>query len=232
MTLPKALIDLAKDTSIDAAKFAAIVAAYHQEQTRQAEQAFVSAFLKMKPKLPIIDERGHIEYRDGRKGTYALNEDIQLVIEPILLAHGFILTFETEHPSPNAIRVSGLLTHRKGHTRRSAFEAPADTSGGKSAPQGRGSIISYGHRYCSLDLLNLITKGIDDDGMTRTAGKVLSAATVAQFPALVSAAAAGYDPLSVAWRALDESLRDSIPVDDWQTLKEIAQLKDDAHAVL
>ena len=226
MSLPKSLIDLARDASIDADKFAAIVQANYRQEDRAAEQAFVTAFLKMKPKLPIIDERGHIEYRDGRKGTYALNEDIQLVIEPILLAHGFMLTFETEHPSPNAIRVMGLLTHRKGHTRRSAFEAPADTSGGKTAPQGRGSIVSYGHRYTTLDLLNLITRNLDNDGETRTAGKVLSAATVAQFPALVVAAVQGYDPLSAVWRELREELRDSIPVEDWQTLKEIAQLKD------
>ena len=226
MSLPKSLLDMAKDTSIDASKFSAIVEAHEQERKRSAEQAFVTAFLKMKPKLPIIDERGHIEYRDGRKGTYALNEDIQLVIEPILLAHGFMLTFETEHPSPNAIRVMGLLTHRKGHTRGSAFEAPADTSGGKTAPQARGSVLSYGHRYTSMDLLNLITRGIDNDGDTRTAGKVLTAATVSQFPGLVAASSDGYDALSVIWRGLDESERDSIPVEDWQTLKEIAQLKD------
>ena len=226
MSLPKSLIDMAKDTSIDASKFSAIVEAHEQERKRSAEQAFVSAFLRMKPKLPIIDERGHIEYRDGRKGTYALNEDIQLVIEPILLAHGFMLTFETEHPSPNAIRVIGLLTHRKGHTRRSAFEAPADTSGGKTAPQARGSVMSYGKRYVSLDLLNLVTKGEDDDANTRTAGKVLTAATVSQWPALVTSAADGYDALSAYWRTLTEDSRDSIPVEDWLTLKEIAQLKD------
>ena len=226
MSLPKSLVDMAKDTSIDASKFSAIVEAHEQERKRSAEAAFVTAFLKMKPKLPIIDERGHIEYRDGRKGTYALNEDIQLVIEPILLAHGFMLTFETEHPSPNAIRVMGLLTHRKGHTRRSAFEAPADTSGGKTAPQARGSVMSFGHRYCTLDLLNLVTKGADDDGQARTAGKVLTAATVAQFPALVHGAAMGYDVLSERWKSIPEEERDSIPVEDWQTLKEIAQLKD------
>ena len=226
MSLPKSLVDMARDTSIDAAKFSAIVQAHEQERQRSAEAAFVTAFLKMKPKLPIIDERGHIEYRDGRKGTYALNEDIQLVIEPILLAHGFMLTFETEHPSPNAIRVMGLLTHRKGHTRRSAFEAPADTSGGKTAPRARGSVMSYGKRYVSLDLLNLVTKGEDDDANTRTAGKVLTAATVAQFPALVSASAQGYDALTAEWKALAEDLRDSVPAEDWLTLKEIAQIKD------
>ena len=226
MSLPKALIDLAKDTTVDAAKFAAITEAHYREGARQAEQAFLSAFLKMKPKLPIINERGTIEYRDGRKGTYALNEDIQLGIEPILLAHGFLLTFETEHPSPNAIRVGGLLAHKKGHTRRSYFEAPADVSGGKTAPQSRGSIISYGHRYCTFDLLNIVTIGLDDDGSVRTAGKVLTAATVAQFPALVAAAADGYETLSVIWRELREELRDSVPAEDWITLKEIAQQKD------
>ena len=86
--------------------------------------------------------------------------------------------------------------------------------------------MSYGKRYVSLDLLNLVTKGEDDDANTRTAGKVLTAATVAQFPALVTAASDGYDVLSAAWTLLPEGLRDSVPAEDWQTLKEIAQLKD------
>ncbi len=205
MSLPKALVDLAKD------------------------QAFLNAFLKMKPKLPIIDERGTIEYRDGRTGTYALNEDVQIAIQPILQDYGFTLTFETEHPSPLAIRVIGLLAHRKGHTRRTTFEAPADTSGGKSAPQARGSIMSYGHRYCSIDLLNLVTRGLDNDGDVATSRHVISAGMLAAFPNLVSAAPAGMKSLETAWSTLSEPERASVPPSDWITLKEVAQLKDQAN---
>ena len=232
MSLPPVLLELARDTAVEAQKFAALVSAYDQERIRKAEAAFLAAFLKMKPHLPVIDERGTIEYRDGRRGSYALNEDIQLVIEPILRAYGFTLTFETEHPSPNAIRVTGLLTHRRGHTRRSAFESPTDTSGGKSGPQGRGSIMSYGHRYCTMDLLNLVTRGADNDGDVATAHHVISAGLLAQFPNLVNAAPRGMAALETEWRTLGEENRSLVPADEWQTLKEIASLKDTANAVL
>ena len=41
---------------------------------------------------------------------------------------------------------------------------PLDTSGAKNNIQGMGSTVSYGKRYLLGMLLNLVSKGQDDDG--------------------------------------------------------------------
>lgn len=227
MALPKTLLDLARDPNVAPDKFAALVQAHHDDVTRKAEAAFVAAFHQMAPDLPVIHEGNTITYRDGRTGTYAANEDIQLAVLPILWKHGFTLSFETTYPG-SAIRVDGILTHRKGHTRRSSFESGTDTSGGKTLAQGRGSIISYGHRYTTIDLLNLITRGQDDDGASDRSVAKISAGLLAQFPKLCAAAAIGSAPLADEWNALGEDGRMLVSAADWDVLKRMADVRDEA----
>lgn len=235
MALPKVLMDLARDPDIAPEKFAALVELYQDEADKDAEEAFVSAFLKMQGALPVIDERGTIEYRDGRRGTYARNEDIQIAIGPILATCGFSLTFTTDHPSPNAIRVTGLLTHRKGHTRTSSFESPTDTSGGKSSAQGRGSIISYGHRYTTVDLLNLVTRGEDNDGAAPVVEPDRGPEPCGwrSFQdAVMHAAIEGSTALAAAWASGDDAMRAYMGLQAWNDLKVVAEARDKANAIL
>lgn len=229
--LPKFLLDCAKDPAIDAAKFAALVSAYNLEQAQASIAAFTKAFHAMAPDLPVIDERGTISYRDGREGTYALNEDIQQAIAPILWKHGFTLSFETTHPSPSAIKVTAVLTHRGGHTRTSSFESSADTSGGKTVAQGRGSIMSYGHRYTSIDVLNLITRGVDDDGASSAKPEPEDTRPVPEgFAFFVStlnmAADAGSAQLALAWERGTAEQRARVPATTWNRLKEESEAAD------
>jgi len=233
MALPKTLLDLARDPNVAPEKFAALVQAHHDDVARKAEAAFIAAFHKMAPDLPVIAENGTIEYRDGRTGTYATNEDIQTVVQPILWKWGFTLSFETTYPG-SAICVTGILTHAKGHTRRSSFESGTDTSGGKTLAQGRGSIISYGHRYTTVDLLNLITRGADDDGAASgtTEAIRLSPEIMTAFPALCQSAYLGTEALTEAWGQLRTDARAQVTKADWATLKNIAMTTDASNAVL
>ena len=222
MALPKSLLDLAKDPNVHPEKFAALVSAYHDERKMNAALAFQAAFLKMQPEIPVIDENGSITYRDGRAGTYATNEDIQLAIAPILNRHGFTLTFSTQYPSQYAIRVEGILTHKKGHSRSSFFESQADGSGGKTFAQGRGSIISYGHRYTSVDLLNIVTKGADNDGASGDGlafvnPDTLPAEARVVFDALAYAARHG--ELDAEWARLSHAQRELIGVSAFEAIK-------------
>ena len=198
----------------DAGVIAAFTEAYYRDQATKADAAFTAAFLKMQPEIPIIDETGEIVYRDGRKGTYAQNEDIQAAIGPILQRHGFSLTFETSYPREFTIRVEGVLRHRRGHERRSAFESTADTSGGKTVAQSRGSILSYGHRYTTVDLLNIQTRGIDDDGRSGLPSRfdptALSPDGRAAFAVLLRAACDSPVVLAETWRALSSDRRASV----------------------
>jgi hypothetical protein len=205
-----------------ASEIAALTAAYYQDQAHKAEDAFNKAFLKLQGELPIIDEKGQIEYRDGRTGTYALNEDIQDAILPFLQKHGFTLHFE----SVDRTSVDGVLTHKRGHSRRSRFTSDADLTGGKTVAQARGSVLSYGHRYCTIDLLNLVTRGIDNDGASAgfkfafDPSQLPSAEAKATFKCLMEAALD--DTLDECWKGLDTNERASVGFECLQYVKQLA----------
>lgn len=220
MTLAQWLADAKAD------EIAAMTDAYFRDQAERAKVAFQVAFMGLQADLPIIDEKGQIQYKDGRAGTYALNEDIQQAIAPILRKWGFTLHFETSHPHPNVIAVDGVLTHKRGHQRRSRFESGADTTGGKSVAQGRGSILSYGHRYTTIDLLNLVTRGVDDDGAHRSMfgfdpSSMPTDTAKATFRKLMDAAMDR--TLDECWKGLDTHERASIGVDGLHYIKTLAE---------
>lgn len=159
------------DSSIDVSKLSALLDVNERVMNRAAKAAFDEAFSKMWPELPEVDEKGAIKKRDGSiQSRYAKYEDIQTAIRPVLARHGFALRHRTEWPQdkPGIIRIVGVLSGH-GHSEESSFEAPADKSDFRSEVQSQGSTISYGKRYTTGDLLNIITRGIDNDGQQRAA---------------------------------------------------------------
>lgn len=96
---------------------------------------------------------------------YALWEDIDAAITPILAEYGFVLTFRSGVAQDGKITVTGVLGHEGGHTEETTITLPHDSSGSKNAVQAVGSSTSYGKRYTATMLLNIRTKGEDDDGM-------------------------------------------------------------------
>ena len=161
---------LARDPLVDADKLQKLVDLQERILDRDARSAFTAAFIAMRPEIPEIDEKGRILNKNGNvQSTYSRHEDIQRVILPILFKHGFELSFRTEWPEKTLPSVVGILTHRDGHQRESRFQAHADMSGSKNDVQGLGSTISYGKRYSTIDLLNITTRGKDDDA--QSAGK-------------------------------------------------------------
>lgn len=138
---------------------------------RQAKASYTQAMVTMKPKLPVIDRKGKIEIRDkidknkiNQSTPYALWEDIDEGITPILSEHGFALTFRSGVAQDGKITVTGVLSHRDGHSEETTITLPHDSTGSKNAVQAVGSSTSYGKRYTATLLLNLRTKGEDDDG--------------------------------------------------------------------
>ena len=157
---------LAKDRTVDVSKLKELIQLQQEMMATQAKIEFERAFQMMKPELPIIKKRGiiagknkEIRYRYARLG-----EDIQPTIEPILAKYGFNITFQTSWPKDGIVHVDGVLTHVGGHSKHSAFEGPEDKSENRSYIQGLGSTTQYGRRYTTIDLLNLILQGVDDDG--------------------------------------------------------------------
>jgi hypothetical protein len=147
----------ARDPAVDIDKLERLVLMQERSEAKHARQAFDEAMADMQPKLPSIGERGNAA---GRY-TFALWEDINSVVKPILQQHGFALTFRTSFAE--GVSVTGVLSHRAGHREETTITLPADPSGNKNAVQAVASSVSYGKRYTASALLNLTSHGEDDD---------------------------------------------------------------------
>jgi len=159
----------AADPGCDIEKMERLMQMHERFQAKQAEQQYAEALAIMQEELPAIGERGGIKDRNGRvQSTYALWEDINDAIKPVLAKHGFSLTFRTPR-NDKGVEVEGVLTHRSGHSERTSILLPADLTGSKNAVQAVASSVSYGKRYTAGALLNITTHGEDDDAYT--AGK-------------------------------------------------------------
>ena len=129
-------------------------ALYEQAAARSARSAFIEALMAAKAELPKVIKAGSASYDDKKTGEkvtafrYARWEEVCQQIEPVLAKHGLILTFTTEQPAADR------------HSERAQMALGCDASGGKNNAQGWGSSISYGKRYTSFALLNLV--GHDD----------------------------------------------------------------------
>lgn len=224
-TSPMRMVErFAASEHIDVAKLERLIAMQEHILAHEARAAFNRAFAAMQAEIPTVIET---TAGDGGKWTYAPLEVIQEAVRPILVRHGFGLSFRTEWPDKQTIKVVGILTHRDGHERTSEFLADADTSGSKNAIQARGSAVSYGHRYTTKDLLNITTRGADDDGHTAVPRPPTQhpSGYLAWLDQLRMAAPLGSPALARAWNDPPKALRQHITLTNlplWIELKAIA----------
>lgn len=161
---------LARDPSVDVEKLQRLMDLQERAFKRDAEAAFNADLAQLQAKLPTIQERGAIKDRSGGvQSRYALWEDVNRAVLPLLRDYGFSLTFRQEQKE-NAICVTGVLSHRLGHSERTSITLPADISGSKNAVQAVGSSVSYGKRYTAGMLLNLISGDLERDDDATAAG--------------------------------------------------------------
>lgn len=155
----------ATDPNVNVEKMEKLWEMYKNIVQWQAEKSFNAAFAQMQAQMPVITERGEIKDGNGKvRSQYAFFEDINDVVKPLLQEYGFAVMFKTEDADLETVRVVGILMHKDGHRESCPLPLPADNSGSKNSVQARGSSISYAKRYILIDLLNITTRGEDDDG--------------------------------------------------------------------
>lgn len=169
-----ALIErMAVNKDVDADKMGKLLDLQIRVMDRQAEMDFNRAFGELMPLIPRIKKDGSVSYPvdknkpDGPKKEafkFATYEQIDSVIRPLLQEKGFSLTFSSEPKEGGGLLVHATLSHIGGHHRTATIPVALDTSGGKNNIQGIGSSFSYGKRYGTYMLLNLVAEGDDDDG--------------------------------------------------------------------
>lgn len=178
-TLPAEPIDLsggllgviaraARDPAVDIDKMERLMEMQERVIAREARTAYAVALAELQPRLPVITERGKIlDKNKNVQSTYAFWEDVNELVRPLLAEAGFSLSFRTGRAGSD-ITVTGVLAHREGHSEETTITLPSDGSGNKNAVQAVASSTSYGKRYTAFALLNITTKGEDDDGATAT----------------------------------------------------------------
>lgn len=177
----------ARDPSVDIEKMERLMLMQERAFERSAKAAYSAALAVMQPELPSVKERGGIRDRAGKvQSTYALWEDINDAIKPVLAKHGFAISFRVSHPE-GAIAVTGVLIHEHGHSEETTIRLPHDGSGSKNAVQAVGSSVSYGKRYTASALLNLTSHGEDNDGKGAESADVITEEQVAILRELLEA---------------------------------------------
>lgn len=176
-------VAMSPDADID--KMERLMVMHQNMQALQAKQKYDEALAEMQEELPVIGERGGIKDRNGRvQSTYALWEDINEMIRPVLARHGFAISFRTPR-NERGIEVEGVLSHRAGHREMTSLVLPADTSGSKNGVQAVASSVSYGKRYTAGALLNFTTTGEDDDGNSAVLTPRVTSVQAAQLASLL-----------------------------------------------
>lgn len=168
----------ATNPDVDIDKMERLLEMHERIIEREGRIAYFAALAEMQPALPVIGRKGTISVpaKDGKTGhetPYALWEDVNEAIRPNLAEHGFALSFRVKKDA-DRVEVTGILSHRLGHAEETMLSLPMDSTGSKNNVQAIGSSVSYGKRYTAFALLNITSRGEDDDGKKAGAGAVIT----------------------------------------------------------
>ena len=188
-----AIVALAKDPAVDAAKVQAFLAMQERLEERQAEREFNTAMTAAQAEMsPVVRDAENKENHSKYATLYAVDK----MVRPIYLKHGFSLSFGSEAVEGNNVRITLDTSHNTGHTKRTYFDAPPDTLGPKGSPvktqlHGLGSTMTYLRNRLICSVFNIVLKGDkDDDDGNRGGARLIDAAQCGELQDLI--AKAGY----------------------------------------
>lgn len=163
----------ARDPNIDIDKMERLLAMQEKVFAKNAEADFNAAMSACQAEMPQIVPRSSNEQTNS---MYAALEEIDRGARPIYTRHGFALSFgTTDCPLEGCFRQTCIVTHRGGHSRQYQADLPSDMTGIKGNPnktgvQAFGSTMSYGQRYMTKLVFNIVVGGEDNDGNGPTLG--------------------------------------------------------------
>lgn len=163
LAVPEDLIARAIDKGVDVATMERLLAMRAQLRAEAAREAYYSALSAFQKECPAVvkskvvnDKYGKFRYR------YAPLEEILKQVGPLLSAHGFSYTLDTE-------QANGQLTaicrthHIGGHSESTKISVPV-SGDFMSAQQLVGSARTYACRYAFCGGFGIMTADEDDDG--------------------------------------------------------------------
>lgn len=140
-----------------------VVALYERMQDRDAEKAFAAAFVALQAEMPKVQAIRAVPNNDGSvRYRFAPYEEIMRQVSPMLLKHGFTVTFSTRYEEARLVKVC-TLQHTAGHKKSNEFAVRI----GKGPPaasetQADGAASTYAKRGALCDALNIVVEHDDD----------------------------------------------------------------------
>lgn len=162
-------------TSDTAATMEKLTELYLKVEADNARKAFASAKIQLQSEMPRVFASRIIPDNNGKtRSVFAAYEDIMKVVQPMLVKHGFSVSFTSRiDDSGKAERLCVLckLSHCDGHSETNEFAVRVSKPPGASEAQGDGSTHSYAKRYALCDALNIT---IDKDNDARIEGDYIT----------------------------------------------------------
>ncbi len=133
-----------------------LAALYERQQKATAEQDYARAFVALQSDVPRIKATSIIPDNNGNpRSTFAPYEKIMEQVQPLLVKHGFGVTFDAETTGERTV-VKCTLMHAGGHSRSNTFSARLSPPPKSSAAQGDGATMTYAKRYALCAALNIV----------------------------------------------------------------------------
>lgn len=158
---------VAMDPNADVEKMEKLLDMQERIFDKNAEKAFNSAMVECQIEMGSIRKTS---WNDQTKSFYAKLEVIVEDIKPVYTSHGFCLCFShAECPKPEWIRIQCEVSHIGGYSKLYWMDLPPDGHGikgsvNKTPVHAVASTDSYGKRYVTVNIFNIVIIGADQDG--------------------------------------------------------------------
>lgn len=136
---------------------------YERMQNREAERDYARAFAALQAEIPRIKATKVVPDKFGnKKFKFAPYEEIMDEVAPLLLKHGFTITFSMDFREGRIIQTC-TLQHVTGHKHSNQFAVRIGNGPpGASESQADGAASTYAKRFALCSALN-ITIDVDSD---------------------------------------------------------------------
>lgn len=140
-----------------------LVGLYERMEDRKSEKQFAQAFNALQAEMPKVHARKAVPNNDGSiRYKFAPFEDIMAQVSPLLLKHGFTVSFSQKFDESRLVIIC-TLQHIGGHRQSNEFAVRVGKGPpGSSDSQADGSAGTYAKRFALCNCLNIVISTDDD----------------------------------------------------------------------
>ena len=138
-------------TTENVAAIEKLVGLYERMELRNAEKEFAAAFVALQADLPVIVASSVIPNR----GRYERYEDVMKVVGPLLVKHGFTVSFSMDFKDTRVLETC-TLRHVGGHSQSNSFAVRAGRA--DSETQADCKAATTAKRNALLNCLNIVIR--------------------------------------------------------------------------